>query len=91
MRGWLILGAICVFVVILPIIALGGYFGDIARTVGQVVLTVVLLGLLVATGAFGYICIRAQAAKWGAGLVLIAVLCLLAVFWIWTGRILLVI
>jgi len=91
MRGWIILGTIITLIVILPIIALGGYFGDVGRPIGQIVLSIVLAGLLVATGIFGYICIRAQAGKWGAGLLVVSVLCLLAIFWVWTGKVLLVI
>lgn len=91
MRGWLILAGIAVLVIILPIISLGGYFGDLAKLVGQIVLTIVLILACIGTGLFGYICIKAQARKWGAGLVVVAVLCILVVFWLWTGRLLLVI
>lgn len=91
MRGWLILAGIVVLAIILPLIALGGYFGDLARLIGQIVLSIVLILAIVGTGLFGYICVRAQARKWGAGLFGIAVLCVLAIFWVWTGHPLLVI
>jgi len=91
MRGWIILGLIVVLAVVLPAVALTGIFGDLARLIGQIVLSIVMIGILVATGAFGYICIRAQASKWGTGLLIISVLCLLAIFWIWTGKVLLLI
>ncbi|MEM2874608.1 MAG: hypothetical protein QW567_01070 [Candidatus Hadarchaeales archaeon] len=91
MRGWILLGLIVVLLVVLPVISLTGVFGDLVRLVGQIVLTLVLIGLIAATGAFGYICIRAQAAKWGTGLLVISILFLLAIFWVWTGKVLLVI
>ena len=89
MRGWVILAGILVLIVILPIIALTGYFGELARLIGQVVLSIVLAIVLVGTGLFGYICMKAQARKWGTGLFVIAVLCLLAIFWVWTSKVLL--
>lgn len=91
MRGWVLLGLAIFIVVVLPVVSLTGVFGDLARLAGQIILTIILAGLLAVLGVFGYICIRAQAAKWGAGLVAISVLLLLAIFWIWTGRVLLVI
>ena len=79
-----------VLAVLLPLIGL--VFGTgLIRVAAQIILTLVLLVVIGATGIFGYICIRAQARKWGAGLILVAILCLLTIFWIWTGRPLLVI
>ena len=66
----------------LPIYAITSTTG-LVRTIGQVVLTLVLLVVLGATGLFGYICIKAQAKKWGAGLMAIAVLSALAIYWVW--------
>ena len=68
----------------LPIYALT--YSGIVRTIGQIVLTLVLLLVLGATGLFGYICIKAQAKKWGAGLLVIAVLSALAIYWVWAGH-----
>lgn len=85
------MAGIIVLVVILPIISLGGYFGDLAKLIGQIILTIVLILACIGTGLFGYICIRAQAKKWGAGLVAGAIICLLVIFWLWTGHPLLVI
>lgn len=91
MRGWAILAGIAVLVVILPVIALTGYFGPLAQTIGKVILTIVAILAMAGFGLFGYICIRAQARKWGAGLVVVAILCILLIFWLWTGKFLLVI
>jgi len=71
--------------VALPIYAITSTTG-LVRTIGQVVLTLVLLLVLGATGLFGYICIKAQAKKWGAGLMTIAVLSALAIYWVWVGH-----
>ena len=91
MRGWLILAGIVVLAIILPFVALGGYFGDMAKLIGQIVLSIVFILAIIGTGLFGYICIKAQARKWGAGLFVAAVLFVLAIFWIWTGHPLLII
>ncbi len=82
MRITYLLGTVIILVIILPLIGL--LFGSgLVRTVAQIVLTIVLILVIGATGLFGYICIKAQARKWGVGLVIIAVLCLLIVIWIW--------
>ncbi|HID60695.1 MAG TPA: hypothetical protein EYP46_02410 [Hadesarchaea archaeon] len=86
MRGWLILTGGAVLVVILPLIALTGYFGDLAKLIGQVVLSIVFIIAIIGTGLFGYICIRAQARKWGAGLFIVAILCVLAIYYVWAGH-----
>jgi hypothetical protein len=80
------LSGVTVLLIVLPLIAMGGYFGDMARLIGQVVLTIVLILGILATGLFGYICIRAQARKWGAGLLLAAVLLAIAIYWTWAGH-----
>jgi len=72
--------------VVIPLVAIGGYFGDLAKLIGQVVLTIVLILGILATGLFGYICIRAQARKWGAGLILAAMLLAIAIYFVWVGR-----
>jgi len=74
------LSGVTVLLIVLPLIAMGGYFGDLAMWIGQVVLTIVLILGILATGLFGYICIRAQARKWGAGLLLVAVLLAIAIY-----------
>ncbi len=90
MRLSILFGAVVVLAVILPLIGLA--FGTgLIQMAAQIVLTLVLLVVIGATGVFGYICIRAQAKKWGAGLILVAIVCLLVIFWIWTGKPLLVI
>jgi len=89
MRASILLGVIIVIFVILPIIGLA-FFEDWIKTVSQIVLSAVLILVTAGTGVFGYICIKAQAKKWGIGLIIVAVLCLLAIFWIWTGKPLLI-
>ena len=90
MRLSILFGAVVVLAVILPLIGL--VFGTgLIRMAAQTILTLVLLVVIGATGVFGYICIRAQAKKWGAGLILVAIVSLLVIFWIWTGKPLLVI
>jgi hypothetical protein len=80
------LSGVAVLLVVIPLVAIGGYFGDLAKLIGQVVLTIVLILGILATGLFGYICIRAQARKWGAGLILAAVLLAIAIYFVWVGR-----
>lgn len=80
-----------ILIIVFPIIALTDYFGSLAKLIGQIVLTIVLILAIAGTSLFGYICIKAQARKWGAGLFAMAVLCILAIFWLWTGQALLVI
>jgi len=77
---------VAVLLIILPLIAMGEYFGDIAKLIGQTVLTVMLIIGIMGTGLFGYICIRAQARKWGAGLILLAVLFVIDIYWVWVGH-----
>jgi len=72
--------------IILPLIAMGGYFGTWGRPIGQTVLTIMLIIGIMGTGLFGYICIRAQARKWGTGLILLAVLFVIAIYWVWAGH-----
>lgn len=86
MRGWLILAGVAVLLIILPLIAMGGYFGTLGRPIGQTVLTIMLIIGIMGAGIFGYICIRAQARKWGAGLILLAVLFVIAIYWVWAGH-----
>lgn len=89
MRVSFLLAGLVILVVILPLIGL--VFGTgLVYTAAQVVLTIVLILIIGLTGMFGYICIKAQARKWGVGLIVIAVLCLLVIFWIWTGKPLLI-
>ena len=84
-----LLGAVIIIAIILPLIGL--LFGSgLIRMAAQVVLTIVLVLTMGATGVFGYICIKDQARKWGVGLIIIAVICLLVIFWIWTGKPLLI-
>ncbi|MFH1822059.1 MAG: hypothetical protein ABH852_06480 [Methanobacteriota archaeon] len=89
MRVSFLLGAVIILAIILPLIGL--VFGSgLIRAAAQVVLTTVLILSIGATSIFGYICMKAQARKWGAGLIIIAVVCLLVIFLIWTGKPLLI-
>lgn len=76
-------GAI-ILIIALPIIALTQ--SGLVRLAGQIVLSIVLILALIGCGLFGYICFRAQARKWGAGLFVIVVLCLIAIYWLWAGH-----
>lgn len=89
MRTRYLLAILVFIVVVLPLI---GFFfgGGWIKLIAQIILTVVLAAVIGATGIFGYICIKAQAAKWGIGLILVAIICLLLVFWLWTGKPLLI-
>ncbi|MEW6222045.1 MAG: hypothetical protein AB1476_01810 [Candidatus Hadarchaeota archaeon] len=84
MRGWLLLGAGVAIAVILPLVAMGQT--DWVRLAGQIVLTVELLLLTGGAALFGYICLKAQATKWGVGLLVVALLCVLAVYMVWAGK-----
>ena len=88
MRSWLILAGVIILIIVLPIIALTGYFGSLARLIGQIVLTIVLILAIAGTGLFGYICIKAQARRWGGGLFAVAALCIVAIYWLWAGHLL---
>jgi len=89
MKVTYLLGAVIIIAIILPLIGL--LFGTgLVKTAAQIVLTLVLIVAMGATGVFGYICIKAQARKWGIGLIIIAVVCLLIIFWMWTGKPLLI-
>lgn len=84
LREWLILGLAALFLVALPVWAINQ--SGVVKLAGQIVLTLVLLVVLGATGLFGYICIKAQAKKWGIGLWIIALLSILAIYWVWFGH-----
>jgi len=84
LRGWLILTGAVLLIIVLPIIALT-YSGWV-RLVGQIVLSILLILALIGSGLFGYICLRAQAKKWGAGLFIIAALCIVVIYWVWAGH-----
>ncbi|MEM2890137.1 MAG: hypothetical protein QW358_02175 [Candidatus Hadarchaeum sp.] len=89
MRTAYLLGIIVFLVIVLPL--LGFFFGGgWVKLIAQIILTIVLVVIIGATGIFGYICIKAQARKWGVGLILVAIICLLIVFWLWTGKPLLI-
>jgi hypothetical protein len=80
----LLLGLAVFLLLVLPIYALTQQ--GLVRTIGQIVLTLVFLLVVGATGLFGYICIKAQARKWGAGLIAVALLALIGIYWIWAGH-----
>lgn len=89
MRTAYLLGIIVFLLIVLPL--LGFFFGGgWIKLIAQIILTLVLVVIIGATGIFGYICIKAQARKWGVGLILVAIICLLIVFWLWTGKPLLI-
>jgi hypothetical protein len=83
MREWVLFGGLAVLITVASLFAMTQ--PGLVRGVGQVVLTIELGVLLVGAGIFGYICFRAQAKKWGAGLILVAVLCALLIYFVWAG------
>ena len=92
MRLSVLLAIALVLLVLLPVVGMAFFpAGSLVRVAAQLVLSLVLLAVFGGTGIFGYICIRAQAVKWGAGLIVVAIVSLLLTFWMWTGRPLLVI
>lgn len=84
MREWLLFGGLAALITVASLFAMTQ--GDLTRTAGQVVLTLELGVLLVGAALFGYICLRAQAKKWGACLVLVALLCALVIYTVWAGH-----
>ena len=86
MRGWLMLAGAIVILVVLPIVTLTEVFGSAVKLIGKIVLGILAVLALVGTGLFGYICFKAQARKWGTALFAIAVLCLIAIYWLITER-----
>lgn len=86
MRGWLIPAGILILIIVLPLVALTDYFGSLAKMMGQIVLSIVLVVALVGSSLFGYICFKAQARKWGAGLLVAAVLCVIALILVIFGH-----
>lgn len=89
MRGWMLIGLIAVFLVALPLWAVtqnpAGELGWL-NPVGKIVLSFDLVLVVGATGLFGYICLRAQARKWGSGLLAIAIISVLGIYFIWFGH-----
>jgi len=86
LRDWLILVGLVILVIVLPVIALTNYFGSLGRLIGQIVLSIVLILAIIGSGLFGYIFFKAQAKKWGIGLFLAAVLCIIITYLLWAGR-----
>jgi quinol-cytochrome oxidoreductase complex cytochrome b subunit len=84
LRGWILLGAAIVCLIVFPLWALTqtGWI----NIAGKIILTLVLLLVLGGTGLFGYICLKAQARKWGAGLIIAAILSALAIYVVWVGH-----
>jgi len=84
MKEWLLFGGLAAIITVASLFAMTQ--GGLVQSVGQVVLTIELGVLLVGAGLFGYICIRAQAKKWGAGLIVVAVLCAFLIYIVWAGH-----
>ncbi len=80
------LAGVFVLVIILPVIALTDYFGSLGRLIGQIVLSIVLIIAIICSGLFGYIFFKAQAKRWGSGLFVAAILCIIVTYWLWAGH-----
>ncbi len=48
--------------------------------VGKILLGIFLVLVAAGAGFFGYVCVRAEARKWAAGMFFITLLCLLALY-----------
>lgn len=77
------MAGVVVLVIVLPAIALTNSFGSLGRLIGQIVLSIVFILVMVVSGLFGYIFFKAQAKKWGAGLFVAAILCIIITYWLW--------
>lgn len=82
MKGWLMLIGAAVLLIVLPIVALIEFFGPVWKLVARFILGALLIVALIGSGLFGYICFKAQARKWGAGLFVIVLLCVIAIYWL---------
>ncbi len=52
------------------------------KLIGRIILCIILAVILFGTGFFSYVCFKAQARKWGAGLAAIVALCVIALYWV---------
>jgi len=77
------LAGVVVLTIVLPVIALTNSFGSLGRLIGQIVLSIVLILAIIGSGFFGYIFFKAQAKKWGAGLFVAVILCIIITYWVW--------
>jgi hypothetical protein len=84
LRVWAIVGTILLFLIALPALAVVLASGWV-RLAGQVILSIVLSVILVAFVFFAYVCMRAQARKWGTALVLAAIVILFLIYATWAG------
>lgn len=80
--------AIAAAIIVIALVGGLGYLGmwDLLLLIGKVVLGIVLILAIIGSGLFGYICFKAQARKWGVGLFVVAVLCVVALYWLIVGR-----
>ena len=82
MRVSFLVGAVVIIFIVLPLIGL--FLGSgLIKIVAQAVLSAVLILAIIGTGVFGYICVKAQARKWGAGLIVVAIICLVVILLMW--------
>lgn len=81
---WAIAGALLALLIILPSLAILLASGWV-KLAGQIVLSIVFGLITAASLLFAYICIRAQARKWGAGLLLAAAVFAFLIYIIWAG------
>jgi len=51
------------------------------KLIGKIILCIILAVILFGTGFFSYVCFKAHARKWGAGLAAIVALCVIALYW----------
>ena len=84
MKVWMIAGTLLALLIILPALAIFFASGWV-KLAGQIVLSIIF-GLIAAVFLlFSYICIRAQAKKWGMSLLLAAIVLAFLIYAIWMG------
>lgn len=84
MKVWAAVGALFALLIILPALAIE-FAGGWIKLAGQIVLSLVFALIAAACLLFSYICVRAKAGKWGAGLLVLAIIFIFGVYAIWAG------
>jgi len=84
LRAWAVAGTILLCLIVLPALAVTLASGWV-RLAGQIILSVILAVIFAILAFFSYVCVRAQARKWGAALIIASVIVLFLIYTIWAG------